>query len=737
MGTSAEISIGADKFTPEVLLSAPRRSAAVPNAKGTLALYTVTTYSFESHRKTSEIRAINIFNGQSTLITNDEHAGDPHWLGDGNELIWLKAGGNENGKEASKTKTDIVVGSVDEIGKEYTAATVCGSIADIKLKALDQERIAFAFVAKVRPEDGSMFNPDDEPKRYTSGKLYDSVMVRHWDKYVTPQRNTIWYGLLQRDLDGRYKMLGPVNALKGSPLESPIAPFGGADHFDLSTNGIIFVAKDPALSPAFNTKCDFYYVPIEDYTKAPSSMPRKAQVKGLEGAATSPVFSPEGNSAAYLKMKQNGYESDKNRIILVPDLSKLSDTVEVLSSDDGKGLWDRSPGGVRWSNDGKMLLLQAEESGRGLLFKLAVPISPPDLDSLPEPVTKSGYLSNTFPLAANSSELLVSSTNLVDNSVYTIIDPANPASARQISSNSRDGSSFSLSKDQISEIWFPGAKQKVHAWVIKPSDFNSSHQYPLAYMIHGGPQAAWGDEWSTRWNPAVFAEQGYVVVTPNPTGSTGYGQAFCDAIQESWGGLPYQDLVNGFDYIKENLAYVDTDRAVALGASYGGYMINWMQGNDLGRKFKALVCHDGVFSMANQMSSDEQYFPNHDMGGAYYDNMAVWQKWDPARLTGNWSTPQLIIHNELDYRLPISEGLAAFNILQEQGVDSRFLTFPDENHWVLNEENSLLWHTVVFNWINQYVGLPPYKEDQELGYVMQSSPVAQSDDQLTKDIPAR
>ena len=184
-----------------------------------------------------------------------------------------------------------------------------------------------------------------------------------------------------------------------------------------------------------------------------------------------------------------------------------------------------------------------------------------------------------------------------------------------------------------------------------------------------------------------------------------------DAIKGSWGGLPYQDLVHGFDYIKQNLYYVDTDRAVALGASYGGYMMNWFQGHSLGRVFKALVCHDGVFSMTNQISSDEQYFPNHDLGGPYWDAKETWEKWDPARFTGSWSTPMLVIHNELDYRLPISEGLAMFNVLQERGIDSRFLTFSDENHWVLKEENSLVWHTVVLNWINKYVGLPPYKEE--------------------------
>ncbi|KAL8666649.1 MAG: hypothetical protein Q9202_001187 [Teloschistes flavicans] len=234
--------------------------------------------------------------------------------------------------------------------------------------------------------------------------------------------------------------------------------------------------------------------------------------------------------------------------------------------------------------------------------------------------------------------------------------------------------------------------------------------YLIYHLLVTGQKGAWTRSWSTRWNPAVFAEQGYVVICPNPTGSTGYGQAFVDAIGGSWGGLPYDDLVKGFDYIKETLPYVDTDRAVALGASYGGYMMNWFQGHPLGRAFKALVCHDGVFSMTDQMSSDEQYFPNHDLKGPYWKSKATWEKWDPSRFTGNWSTPMLVIHNALDYRLPISEGLAMFNVLQERGIESRFLTFSDENHWVLKEENSLVWHTVVLNWINKFVGLPPYKD---------------------------
>jgi dipeptidyl aminopeptidase/acylaminoacyl peptidase len=281
-----------------------------------------------------------------------------------------------------------------------------------------------------------------------------------------------------------------------------------------------------------------------------------------------------------------------------------------------------------------------------------------------------------------------------------------------ISSNSRTGSLFGLSRNQVDEIYWAGANKdvetNVHAWVIKPWNFDPKKKYPLAYLVHGGPQGAWTDSWSTRWNPAVYAEQGFVVVSPNPTGSTGYGQDFVDAIQGQWGGLPYEDLVLGFEYIKDHLDYVDTDRAVALGASYGGYMMNWFQGHDLGRKFKALVTHDGVFSMTSQLASEELYFPFHDLKGPLWENPDAWSEWDPSRFAGKWETPNLIIHSDLDYRLTMNEGLSAFNVLQSRGIESQLLNFPDENHWVLKPENSLVWHEVVLDWINAHVGLEKY-----------------------------
>lgn len=702
------MAIRAVKFTPESLLGTPRRSSAIPNASGTLAIYTQTSYSFESHSKTNEIRVLDISTGRSTLITNDPGASDPTWLDNSDRLIWLKAKSNGN--------TSFIIGDAHEAGKTYTAGTVPGPVSDLKVTTIEPGRIGFAVTGKANP-DGTLFNPHDAKEPLSSGKLYTSLFVRHWDSYVVPQKNAIWYGVLQQTplsaasrQAGKYSISGLTNLIAVCGLtgvESPIPPFGGAGDFAISPAAIAFVAKDPKLNPATHTSCICYYCPIFDWTATATSL-EAVQVKkmtNIEGAMSSPVLSSDGSSVAVLAMRQDGYESDKNRILYIPN-PWSGETIEVFASPDGQGQWDLSPAAVSFANDDRSLLIQVEEKGRVVLYQLPLDNIRNATPDVLKKLTYSGSVSDVVPAAKNSSKLFVSSTSLIDNSLWSIVDPSDPTDVHIVSSNSRGGTSFGLSPSQVDEIWFRGAEDyPVHAWVVKPSNFDPSNKYPLAYLIHGGPQGAWNDQWSTRWNPAVFAEQGYVVITPNPTGSTGYGQPFTDAIRNSWGGRPYIDLENGFEYIEKNLEYVDTTRAVALGASYGGYMVNWIQGHPLGRKFKALVTHDGVFSMTSQLASEEQYFPLHDLAGPIWKVPENWARWDPSRFTENWSTPQLVIHNELDYRLTIAEGLAAFNVLQIKGIDSAFLTFPDENHWVLKPENSLVWHRTVFDFINKYSGM--------------------------------
>jgi pre-mRNA-splicing helicase BRR2 len=652
-------------------------------------------------------------NGQSTLLTNDSRASEAKWLGLGCEVVWLKEGENGN--------TSFVIADAKDHGKTYSAGIISGPVSNLKVLFLGEGKAIVAFSAKSNP-DGSLYNPKDVVKPHSSGRIFDSLFVRHWDTYVEPQRNTIWTALLQKIpsnvtvRNGRWSLLGVTNMLKFfTTLECPVPPFGGTDHFDISNDLIAMVFKVPTLNPATHTACNIYVMPMPNPMSVEETMIEPVMIKPARkskwGAATSPVFSPDGKSLAYLLMAEDGYESDQNQIHLAHVRQGVATESQALELRDERERWNRSPSSVMFSADGKKLFAVAEDRGCVCLFELDLTqwLSSGRLDVAPRKLTLRGSISDVARASYLSRKLFISSSSLTDSSIYYILDPdSSELDNVQISSLAKGGPNFGLSPSQVSTIRFEGANHhNVEAWMVKPSFFKEGQKYPLAYLIHGGPQGAWNDQWSTRWNPAVFAEQGYVVITPNPTGSTGYGQEFTDAIRESWGGLPYLDLVKGFEYIESELSdFVDTSHAVALGASYGGYMMNWIQGHDLGRKFKALVCHDGVFSMTAQLASDEQYFPIHDLGGPIWKNQEGYDKWDPSRFTESWSTPQLIIHNELDYRLTIAEGLAAFNVLQIRGVDSRFLSFPDENHWVLGHENSLVWHTVVINWINKYVGLP-------------------------------
>lgn len=552
----------------------------------------------------------------------------------------------------------------------------------------------FVYTASAYP-NGTMYNSATAPKKYTTGRVYTSLFVRHWDSYIEDWRNSLFSGSLVQK-DGAWELSSSkfVSLLANTKLESPIPPFGGTDNYDTNGDQLAFVAKDPQTNQAINTVTYVYVVDLKGGA-APKPINLPSRSYKLNGASTSPSWSPDGKKLAYLQMPENGYESDRNQVFIYAD-GEITSLVPK---------WDRSPSKVSWSADGKYLYLAAEEFGRVKLFVL--PSDPSKVKGNPTPVGgKEGSVTEYAPLG-KSDNLLVSSTSLVSPTYYSIVDiSANTERVIFDPKAGRNSGSATLKRSQIEDIWVPRKDHvKIHAWVVKPSFYKEGEKYPLAYFIHGGPQGSWGDSWSTRWNPAVFAEQGYIVVAPNPTGSTGYGEIFTDAIQNNWGGTPYNDLVLTFEYALKKYKEIDANRAVALGASYGGYMINWIQGNPLGRKFKALVCHDGVFSTNAQYGSEELWFPIHDFGGSFITHPENYAKWSPSNNVKNWATPELVIHNEKDYRLPISEGLAAFNVLQEKGVPSKFLTFPDENHWVLNPENSLLWHTEVIGWINQWAGV--------------------------------
>lgn len=727
-------------------MSGPRRSAGVPNRSGTKVLYTTSTYSFETHKKTTELRILEVATGDSHQLTKDDEISDFNWLNN-NEFACLQAekDGTTSVYVARLTK---LAGSAEPGITRYIAGTVDAAAGNLKVYPLDTEGNGFAVVLSAQAcSDGSLFSKEKAAKKtHSTGRLYTGLYVRHWDRYETEEKNALWFGKLARSKkDAKYELSKLMNALKGTGLECPIRPFGGSDNFDLRQNMIIFVAKDTDLNPALNTKTNVYLLHINSWTQQcdPTHF-QKVIVEGYEGAKTCPIFAPEGTKGAFLAMKKNGYEADRNEIFVIANVNGDQAKPEVRAerlitvTAEQRTAWDRSPASITFSANGQRLIASAEECGYGKLYMIDI-----EPGTEPRPLIEKGYVSNAQ--ALEDGRIFISGSSIIDSSWYVIIEPLEPPYSHVSNSavilwshsNSAAGSKYGLKASQVSSIWTPASNPKinkeVHSIIMKPSNFKEGKKYPVAYLIHGGPQGSWADSWSTRWNPAVFAEQGYIVIAPNPTGSTGYGQAFTDAINKNWGGDPYQDIVNVFEWVGKHMSEADNDNAVALGASYGGYMMNWIQGHDLGRKFKALVCHDGIFSFAGGLlATEELYFPFHDLGGtpwfdpgfeAAKDSQGVlekahqnfgaatfsdWRKWDPSEHLANWSTPQLIIHSSKDYRLTISEGLAAFNVLQARGVDSQFLTFPDENHWVLKPENSLVWHKVVLNWINKYSGLSPY-----------------------------
>ncbi|KAI9732281.1 MAG: hypothetical protein M1818_007601 [Claussenomyces sp. TS43310] len=698
----------ATRFTPEVLLSAPRRGPAVPNHDGSIAFYEVSTYSFEKKKTTKEIRILDIKTGASTLFTNDENAHDVNWLGDGtNAIIWLQSGADGI--------TSLMVGDGDEPSKaSYTADVILAPFQDLKLKSLDDGSIACAMSGLATPE-GSLYNKETAEKPLSSARTYEDGFVRYWNRYEIQQKNTIWYSRLAKE-DDKYSLAAPVhNALKGTgyscPFDNGITPT--LDEFDISSTGIAFKSFDPHTFTALNHPSKAYFIPLKTFTESEAPKPKQIFTGNYTGETSGLRFSPCGKKIAFLAARDDCDVPDM-RLMLVPNCLRSLHAVDLLEYAQGDP-WPLIPAGVEWAHDGKGLYLTADDCGRVVLFHL--PLTD-DKSLRPTPVTEGGAVVGYYPLGG-ADRLLVSSTNYVDNSFYTVVDCSDPFNNKTIiSSLSHGGLKLGLSSGQISEMYFEGGGDYcVHAFVVKPSFFDDRKTYPLALLMHGGPADAWREAWSTRWNPAVFAEQGYIVVLPNYTGSTGFGLDFIKGIRGQWGGRPYQDLVKCFDYVKENMPFVDTENAVALGASYGGYMANWVQGNALGRKFKAIVCHDGIINTQGFLAGDDYYDKSHFNGSMLpWENFENLNKWNPARpdLLKNWKTPMLVIHSDLDYRCPITDGWSAFATLQAHGTPSKYLNFPDEGHWVLKPENSLVWHHTVIDWINKYSGISKAQEESRL-----------------------
>lgn len=514
-----------------------------------------------------------------------------------------------------------------------------------------------------------------------SGRLYkDGVgFVRHWDQWETP-------GTYSRpfvfNLDG-----GKASAARavdaGLTGDSPSKPFGGAEElaWGQDSRTVYFTLRKADRNEPMSTNLDIYSWLVD------SRMMPVNLTEANQATDTLPTPSPDGKWLAYAAMARPGYEADR-QVLMLRDLA--TGAVREVT-----GGWDRSVASIAWAADGKSVYVTAQEVLDHPVFRVDVKTG--KVERLKATTDAfDGNINDVTPLAGGGL-LYTRNSALAPTDLFT--RDAKGKVTQLTAVNAETLAQFDPVK--LERMQFAGANgDTVWGMILKPA--NAAEKLPVAFIVHGGPQSSFGNSWSTRWNPRLFAQQGYGVVTVDFHGSTGYGQAFTDSINKDWGGKPLEDLKLGLAAAGKQDAQLDIGNACALGASYGGYMMNWIAGQWTDG-FKCLVQHDGVFDLrAMAFETEELWFDEWDHGGPWWERSDP-EKWNPVNHVTKWKTPMLVITSEKDFRIPYSQGLAAFTALQRRGVESQLLVFPDENHWVLKGANSVQWHQTVFNWLGSHL----------------------------------
>ena len=533
-----------------------------------------------------------------------------------------------------------------------------------------------------------------------SGQVYDRLFMRHWDTWTNGTRSQLYI----YDLDASTGIAAVRHDANGAPVwltrtidgDVPSKPFGDDGEFCFTPDSrhVIFSARIAGTTEAWSTNFDLFQVPVDG-----SSVPENLTAANLAWD-TGPAVSPDGRTLAYRAMQRPGFEADRFGIML-RDL-KTGTTRELLP------LWDRSADGLQWSLDGKTLYTMADEQGQRRLF--AIDVAKSEVRAL----TDQGTV-RSFALAGHSvsGHSIVYALDTLDmpTQLFQIDTTGSHASTPVALTHHNAATLANVGFGTYEQFSFKGWKDDaVYGYVVKPVGFVAGKKYPVAFIIHGGPQGSMGNDFHYRWNPQTYAGAGFAVVFIDFHGSTGYGQAFTDAISDHWGDRPLEDLQKGWAYALAHYDFLDGANACALGASYGGYMINWIAGNwptPASGAWKCLVSHDGLFdTRMSYYDTEELWFDEWEHGGPQYDHLEKFERFNPVNHVAKWRVPMLIVHNDLDFRVPIDQGISAFTALQRRGIPSQFLRFPDENHWVLKPQNSLQWHHTVEAWIKRWTGTP-------------------------------
>lgn len=656
-------------FSVRDMLAMDRISDWQVSPDGTWVVFSVSVTDLEENRRRSDLYIARVDgSGLRRMTTNPANDVQPYWGPDGKHIFFLST--RSGSQQVWRLALD---------GGEPEQITSLPLDVDALRVSPDGNYLVFSMaVFPNKSPDETKKILDDREKTKGSGMVYDRLFVRHWDSWENGTRNHLFaYSLATgaaRDL------------MADMAADCPGKPFGGAEEYGIAPDGvtIVFSAKDVGREEAWSTNFDIFSVPADG-----SAKPKK--LTSNPATDSQPVFSPDGGTLAYLAMSRSGYESDRFDIVL-RDWRSGSERKLVLRVDDSR-TGDRSAGDLAWSPDGKELFCTADHLAQHSIFAMDAATGKARI------IVEQGTASS--PKALSGGNILFGLRSLLGPTELYSIGRDGKNLRRITHMNDDRVSAAKFGKPE--RFTFKGAKgETVYGYIVYPVDFDPAKKYPVAFLIHGGPQGSFGNDFHYRWNPQAYAGAGYAAVMVDFHGSTGYGQAFTDAINYDWGGAPYEDLMKGLDYALQKYTFLDQDRMGALGASYGGYMINWIAGHT--DRFKALVCHDG--NLDEHMAyydTEELWFPEWEHGGPAYQNPQRYIKDSPLNFVQNWKTPMLVIHGGKDYRVADTQGLSTFNLLQRKGIPSKLLYFPDENHWVLKPANSIQWHETVLHWLDQWL----------------------------------
>jgi dipeptidyl aminopeptidase/acylaminoacyl peptidase len=649
------------------LVSFRRIGAPKISPDGKWIVYDASTPDLQTNARRSAIFLMPASGGESKQISDGVKQDEgPAWSPNGKSIAYVS---NRAGGAKQVYLYDLAMGSTIRL------TALAGGAGSVKWMPAGD---ALVVVSDVYPDCG--VDPEctqqkdvAAQEKPSQARIITSLMYRHWNAWQEPTRAHILYVPLRG---------GAVRDLTPGAFDAPPFSLGGGGEFDVSPDGKELVyARDTSDHPERSTNSDLFIVPVV----ASAGGGTAKRITRRTGADTSPAYSPDGRYIAYRSQARAGYESDLWELWLYDRDSGQSERLIPKFND-----WVES---VRWSPDSKTIYFTAPLAGTEAIY--AYP-----LGFAPTIVHNTGSASEIEIAPDGKTIYFDQSTLSRPTDIYSQALDSRGAAKRLTRDN--DARLAQIEMGHVGAwAWKGAGDTQVFGHVVWPPTFDMTKKYPAIVLIHGGPQGAWSDGWSYRWNAQMFAARGYFVLMPNPRGSYGFGQKFVEEISQDWGGKAYTDIMNGVDLLASQ-NFVDANRIGAAGASYGGYMINWILGHDT--RFKALVSHDGLYNLETAYGATEElWFPEWEFGGTPWDHPEQYEKWSPHRFVKNFATPTLVIHGELDYRVPVDQGMQLFTALQRKGVPSKLLLFPDEGHWVLKPQNSKVWHQTVLDWLDQWL----------------------------------